>query len=59
MDALGVLKPERVVYISCNPETLGRDLGYLRKKGYRALECFPVDMFCWTEHCETLVLLSH
>lgn len=58
IDALGILKPERVVYISCNPETLGRDLGYLEKKGYRALECFPVDMFCWTEHVETVCLLS-
>ena len=58
MDSLALLKPKKIVYISCNPETLARDLEYLGKKGYRALECYPVDMFCWTEHVETVCLLS-
>ncbi len=53
------LAPKRVVYISCNPETLGRDLRYLTAHGYRAEECTPVDMFPWTGHVETIVLLSH
>jgi len=50
--------PSRIVYISCNPETLGRDLGILKKLGYAAKEAVPVDLFPWTEHVETVVLLS-
>lgn len=56
--AVGSLKPDRVVYVSCNPETLGRDLGWFKKQGYVAQEAWPVDMFGWTEHVETVVLLS-
>lgn len=52
------LSPKRVVYVSCNPETLARDLKYLTKHGYEAVECQPVDMFPWTVHVETCVLLS-
>ncbi len=59
LGSLVLLKPKRVVYISCNPETLARDLEYLEKRGYQALECYPVDMFCWTDHVETVVMLSH
>lgn len=53
------LSPKRVVYVSCNPETLARDLKYLTKHGYEAVECQPVDMFPHTKHVETVVLLSH
>ncbi len=53
------LAPKRVVYVSCNPETLGRDLKYLTKHGYEAVECTPVDMFPWTKHVETVCLLSN
>jgi 23S rRNA (uracil1939-C5)-methyltransferase len=56
--ALAVLCPKRVVYVSCNPETLGRDLGWFKKAGYKALEASPVDMFCFTEHCECVVTLE-
>ena len=52
------LAPKRVVYISCNPETLARDLKYLTKHGYQAKECQPVDLFPWTKHVETVCLLS-
>lgn len=52
------LAPKRVVYISCNPETLARDLKYLTKHGYEARECQPVDLFPWTKHVETVVLMS-
>ncbi len=58
MDALALLKPKRVVYISCNPITLERDLKYLKMKGYKADKAVPVDMFPWTEHVETCVLLT-
>lgn len=51
------LAPKRVVYVSCNPETLARDLKYLSKHGYRAEECTPVDMFPWTKHCEAVCSL--
>ena len=52
------LSPKRVVYVSCNPETLARDLKYLTKHGYEAKECTPVDMFPFTKHVETVVFLS-
>ena len=58
MDAVAILNPDRIVYVSCNPETLARDLLYLTKHGYRAQECQPVDMFPWTKHVETVILLS-
>ena len=52
------LAPKRVVYVSCNPETLARDLGFLTRKGYKATKIQPVDMFPFTEHVETVVLLE-
>lgn len=58
LDALASLKPAKVVYVSCNPVTLERDLKYLTKKGYKAIKAKPVDMFPWTEHVECVVLLS-
>ena len=50
--------PEKIVYISCNPETLARDLKYLTKKGYQVKKIQPVEMFAFTEHVETACLLS-
>lgn len=52
------LAPKKVVYISCNPETQARDLKFLCSRGYRVERCQPVDMFGWTEHVETVVMLS-
>ena len=57
VDALGELMPERIVYISCNPETLARDLYFIKKKGYKVKKICPVDMFPHTNHCETIALL--
>ena len=50
--------PKRVVYVSCNPATLARDLAYLDARGYKTLKAQPVDMFSRTHHVETVVLLS-
>ena len=52
------LAPERIVYVSCNPETLARDLKYLTRRDYEAVECQPVDMFPWTGHCEVVVQME-
>jgi len=59
LDAVAKLSPDRVVYVSCNPDTLVRDLKYLKQKGYTAKRCAAVDMFPFTEHVESIVMLSH
>ena len=51
------LSPEKIVYISCNPETQARDLQYLTRNGYKVRKIQPVDMFPHTQHVETVVLL--
>ena len=58
MSAVCKMAPAKIVYISCGPESLARDLKYMTKKGYKAVECRPVDMFGWTGHVETVCLLS-
>lgn len=52
------LGPKKVVYISCNPVTLERDLKYMVKHGYEVKKIQPVEMFPFTEHVETVVLMS-
>ena len=56
--ALAQMHPDRAVYISCNPETLARDLAVFCRYGYRPMAAQPVDMFPHTAHVETVVLLS-
>jgi len=58
LNSVAKLDPKKVVYISCNPQTQVRDLNFLEKKGYKVIECRPFDMFPFTEHVETVVLLS-
>lgn len=58
LSALIRSKPDKIVYISCNPVTLARDLAHLTRGGYRALQAVPVDMFPFTDHVETVCLLS-
>lgn len=52
------LKPKKIVYISCNPQTQQRDLKMLTAKGYKVREIQPVDMFPQTAHVETVCLMS-
>ena len=52
------IAPEKVVYVSCNPATLARDLAVLAAGGYHTREVQPVDQFPHTNHVETVVLLS-
>lgn len=58
LDTIVSMNPDRVVYVSCNPATLARDLKYLDDRGYRCEVVQPVDMFPHTMHVETVVLMS-
>lgn len=57
LSSVVTLSPKKVVYISCNPETLQRDLEYLTSHGYKVKKIQPVDMFPHTNHVETVVLM--
>ena len=52
------LKPEKIIYISCNPETLARDLEYIEKKGYKTKKIQPLDMFPQTNHVDCIALIQ-
>ncbi|NDO47908.1 23S rRNA (uracil(1939)-C(5))-methyltransferase RlmD [Lachnospiraceae bacterium MD335] len=56
--AAASIAPERIIYISCNPETLGRDLEWFQKAGYRAASAEGVDMFAFTNHVESIVTMQ-
>lgn len=57
MNAAVKLGPSRIVYISCNPETLARDLKFITKRGYRMVSATPCDMFPHCDHTEVVTLL--
>ncbi|MBR3737887.1 MAG: 23S rRNA (uracil(1939)-C(5))-methyltransferase RlmD, partial [Eubacterium sp.] len=57
-DVIEYMNPKRIVYVSCDPATLARDLAILDEKGFKAIEATPVDMFPRTPHVETVVLLA-
>ena len=57
--AVAKMAPRRVVYVSCDPETLARDVALFARHGYKAKGFTPVDLFPQTRHVETVVLLSH
>ena len=66
LDTITAMHPDRIVYVSCDSATLARDLKYLTEKeckpgeaGYQVTKVQPVDMFPWSAHVETVVLLSH
>ena len=58
IDAMARMGPQRIVYVSCDPATLGRDVKLLAQKGYRLARATAVDLFPGTAHVETVALLS-
>ena len=52
------LAPKRIIYVSCGPDTLARDLKYLVRNGYQVRKMQPVDMFGFTEHVEVVACLQ-
>lgn len=58
LNAIANMDPERIVYVSCDPGTLARDLGVLDGLGYKTMEVQPVDMFPQTAHTECVCLLN-
>lgn len=58
LEAIIEAEPKRIVYVSCDPATLARDLKVLSENGYEVKEVQPVDMFPMTAHVETVVLMS-
>ncbi|MBE5950711.1 MAG: 23S rRNA (uracil(1939)-C(5))-methyltransferase RlmD [Lachnospiraceae bacterium] len=59
LDTIVAMEPERIVYVSCDPATLARDVKYLGEKGYLVKKVCPVDQFAHTGHVETVVLLGN
>ncbi len=59
IDRLAELEPMKIIYISCSPQTLARDLDLLSAKGYQCSKVQPVDMFPQTPHIENVALIEH
>ena len=59
IDLLANSGAKRLVYVSCNPATLARDVALLKEKGYFLKKVQPVDLFPHTSHCECVALLTH
>ena len=58
LETIANMAPQKVVYVSCNPATLARDLKYLAERNYEIKEVQPVDMFPWTCHVECVILMQ-
>ena len=59
LETIVKMQPRRLVYVSCDSATLGRDVKYLREHGFELTRARGCDMFAWSVHVETVVLLSH
>jgi len=57
--AITLMAPERVVYVSCNPATVARDLAMFVKDGYNVAEVQPIDMFAQSHHVESVILMTN
>ena len=58
LEAIGRISPKKLIYVSCNPATLARDIKILSGLGFTFKEATPVDMFPHSTHCETVALLE-
>jgi 23S rRNA (uracil1939-C5)-methyltransferase len=58
LESISKIEPKRIVYVSCDPATLARDLGILKDLGYKTLKIQPVDMFPQTAHVECVALIE-
>ncbi len=59
LQLLAEMQPKRIVYVSCNPASLARDLKYLDGQGYQVKEVQPVDMFPMTAHVECVIMMTN
>ena len=57
LDTFAAMKPEKIIYVSCNPATLARDLNILNELSYKTKKIQPVDMFPFTSHVESVTQL--
>ena len=57
LETFAAMRPEKIVYVSCNPATLARDLAILAELNYRTKKIQPVDMFPFTSHVESVAQL--
>lgn len=58
LEAVAGIGVDRIIYVSCDPATLARDIKLLEDLGYRFVEAAPYDLFPWTSHCEVISLLQ-
>ena len=58
IETITALTPRQIIYVSCNPSTMARDIGWLREKGYTSRRIVPVDMFPHTYHIESVALIE-
>ncbi|MBS3973342.1 MAG: 23S rRNA (uracil-5-)-methyltransferase RumA, partial [Actinobacteria bacterium] len=59
LETISKMSPQRIVYLSCNPATLARDIRFLAENGFNPVEAQPVDMFPQTSHVESIVLMTY
>ena len=59
IDSIAKANPQKIVYVSCNPSTLARDLAYIKEQGYDIKQVQPVDMFGMTVHVESIILMTY
>ena len=57
--AVAAAQPDRIVYVSCDPGTLARDIKFLTANGYEFIEATPIDQFPWTTHVEVVARIQH
>ena len=59
LEAVSYAAPSKIIYVSCDPATLARDIKLLTGHGYKFIEATPVDMFPWTTHVESIILMTY